>query len=163
MYKILKSGRGFTLIEIIISVALLSVLSVYLLHLFVQSSNLNRKAYELDRSVVITQNIMELMEQSDTPLIGANPMYTFEWRKSGSGSEKTGILHFDKDFKNVLTEDTSSYVLEISVSEARKEIDGNNLYDISMKMIRVSGLPLYNGEDREIYALASSKFLGSWE
>jgi prepilin-type N-terminal cleavage/methylation domain-containing protein len=161
MDKTLTNPRGFTLVEIIISIAMLSVLSVYMLQLFVQSANMNRKAYELDRSVMITQNIVELIGQADTPTISGNGLYAL--RLEGSGPEKRGRMYFDEGFSSIESDEGPKYSLEISVTEAGEEVDGRNLYDISMKMTRSSGLPLGRSEDRDIYSLSSTKFLKSWE
>ena len=46
-----KKRSGFTLAEMIIAVAILSVASVYVVQMLVVTKNLRTRSYEIDRSV----------------------------------------------------------------------------------------------------------------
>ena len=153
-------NKGFTLIEVIISVAALSILSIYLVQLFIKADNLNKRAYELDQSVVITQNILELIEQADTPLVKANELYSLIWEKSNAGYDS--ILYLDDGFQSTASKEQSAYALNISAKELKNDINGKNLYEISMVINRASNLPLEKKLDQVVYSLSSTKLLKSW-
>ncbi len=62
-----KEANGFTLVEMVISVAFLSIISVVLLQLFVTANNLERKAHDLDRSVYVTKKVVAAFKACETP------------------------------------------------------------------------------------------------
>lgn len=53
-----KNNRGFTLLEVIISIAMLSLMSLFILQMFLASSNLNDRAKDTD--VAINHAITEI-------------------------------------------------------------------------------------------------------
>lgn len=152
--------KGFTLIEVIISVAVLSVLSVYLVQLFIHAHNLNTKAYELDQTVVMTQNILELVQQQETPLIKGNELYPLNWKKVGADYD--AILHFDNDFK-VTDKSQSPYELVIKAKELKRGVSHKALYQFYFEMHRQAALPMEKSSDLQIYKMSSIKLLKSWE
>lgn len=153
-------NKGFTLIEVIISVAALSILSIYLVQLFIKADNLNKRAYELDQSVVLTQNVLELIAQADTPLLESNKRYPFVWEKTDNGYDS--VIYLNDVFESMASEEQSAYALNISAKELKSDINGKNLYEISLVINRASNLPLEKKMDNKIYSLSSTKLLNSW-
>lgn len=152
--------KGFTLIEVIISVAALSILSIYLVQLFIKADNLNKRAYELDQSVVLTQNVLELIEQADTPLLQSNKLYPLVWEKSETGYDS--VLYLNDVFQSLASEEQSAYALKISAKELKSDINGKNLYEISLAIHRASNLPLEKKLNNTVYSISSTKLLNSW-
>ncbi len=61
-----KKKSGLMLYEVIISVFIISVCSVFILQLFLYSKNLNKRADDIDNSIVILLNAMELSKNYPT-------------------------------------------------------------------------------------------------
>jgi len=59
MLKKLRNQDGFTLMEVVISIAALSVLSVFILQMFITSANANARAQNIDIATNHATNIME--------------------------------------------------------------------------------------------------------
>ncbi|MBN2222726.1 MAG: type II secretion system protein [Vallitaleaceae bacterium] len=52
-------NKGFTLIEVIISIAVLSIICVIFLQLFIKSGDIVKGSKELDRAVIVTNSALE--------------------------------------------------------------------------------------------------------
>jgi|GEM_PF-1210818 len=63
MLKKIKNQDGFTLMEVVISIAALSVLSVFILQMFITSANANARAQNID---IASANAMSIMERFKT-------------------------------------------------------------------------------------------------
>lgn len=57
--------KGFSLVEIILSVVVLSIVSVISLKVFLMSDTLNEKAYVLDQSVFLAESKMQEFRTQD--------------------------------------------------------------------------------------------------
>lgn len=58
--------KGVSLVELILSIAVLSLLSIYVIKMFIISDQLNQEAEALDQSVVLASQIFEQVEASKT-------------------------------------------------------------------------------------------------
>ncbi len=56
------ANQGFTLVEVIISIAVLSILCVIFLQLFIKADSIADDAKVLDESIIITNNSLELLK-----------------------------------------------------------------------------------------------------
>jgi prepilin-type N-terminal cleavage/methylation domain-containing protein len=54
-----KQAKGFTLLEVVISIAALALLSIFLLQMFMASSNLNQRAQDSDMALAKTISAIE--------------------------------------------------------------------------------------------------------
>lgn len=68
--RMLKDRQGFTLTEMLIAVAVLSLLGLTVIQVFITSSSLNHKAADIDRAVALSQAVVESMKglPCDSPL-----------------------------------------------------------------------------------------------
>ena len=55
----LQSNKGFTLVEVLVAILVLSIILVPLLSAFVVSANTNAKARRTLRATTLAQNVME--------------------------------------------------------------------------------------------------------
>lgn len=62
LYKIKNHNSGFTLIEVILSIAILSIVSVVVLRLFVVSHDLNESSRTTDHASNISINVIETIK-----------------------------------------------------------------------------------------------------
>ena len=58
--------KGVSLVELILSIAVLSFLSIYVIQMFIISHRLNQEAEVLDQSVLIATQIFEQVEAAQT-------------------------------------------------------------------------------------------------
>lgn len=130
----MTNNKGFTLVEVIISIAVLSIISVIFLQLFVKAKEVDDLSFRLDRSVMETNSAIERIKAvgsldkiSDSEYFS---LYTFL-------EEDSGIVmtcFFDKQMQ--LTEDKSSrFELIIKITRNEETSDGFvGLYSIYCKV-----------------------------
>lgn len=95
-----KENNGFTLVEVIVSIALLATLSVVLLQMFTVSSRTNRSAYELDTANAICVKAAEVYKGD--PRDGADSgtyLVSPEFTPTVIGSEITYTKDIDSRFR----------------------------------------------------------------
>ena len=146
-----KKQKGFTLAEMIISVAILSVVSVYLLQMFVATKNLANKSFEIDQSVRISKNIIELLSSGEK-ISKDNQNKLLSNMNLENGNY---ILNLDDKFE-ITTSEKSSYKLNLEL----KQKDGLN--DINIKVIRLKSYILDKKTNIEISNISSVKMITEW-
>ena len=111
--------KGISLVEIILSIAVLSILSVYVIQMFITSNTLNEKAEALDQSVLMSQTIFEAIDSEDSldslDALHQLPMFKFAKRYDQEGTRSSEI-YFDRDWKTVETLDMALYVLRLDAT-----------------------------------------------
>ena len=73
--------KGFTLIEVIVSIAIVSFLSIYLIQIFITAKNLNAMAYDLDNAVIVSKSVMESLSAGETIGDNSNDIFLKSARK----------------------------------------------------------------------------------
>lgn len=108
--KIYKNNSGFTMIELLISVAILALIVIPILNSFLMSARLNAKAKQKHKATIVAENIMEKLK--------ANSLEDIEkWT----------------DMQNLSTSDVRSYRLESFK-------DQGSQYNVQIKMDPTSTL-----------------------
>ena len=92
-------NKGFTLIEVILSIAFLSVVSVVILQLFITSQNINASAQIKDMASLMATNAIEEIKASKT--LEAGEQHTY----------------FDESWQPVTTLAQSAYALLVTVTK----------------------------------------------
>ncbi len=96
-----SKDNGFTLIEVIVSIALLASLSVVLLQMFTVSGKTNRSAYELDTANALCIKAAEMYK--DDPRDGKDDSGTYlietEFTRTVSGSKIIYTKNIDSRFQ----------------------------------------------------------------
>jgi prepilin-type N-terminal cleavage/methylation domain-containing protein len=126
MKKLLSREQGFTLIEIIISIALLSIVSVIVLRLFVLSYTINEHAKISDEANTLVINQLETMKTYDHLEVF---LTEYSWL-DGTPNEYQGQLFYDFEFKPIDNE--GNYTLNWSMV---KDGSISGLYQISTHMM----------------------------
>jgi len=141
--------KGVSLVELILSIAVLSVLSVYVIQMFITSQTLNRKAEELDYSVLISQSIFEIVEKDKSlDTLFNSPLFKFAQRNENGETLQT-ILYFDKNWTPLSTDEKKVFtltfdaqkiqaldylVVEYKISVQRDEnLEVEQIYEIEMQ------------------------------
>jgi hypothetical protein len=137
--------RGFTLAEMIIAVAILSVASMYVVQMLVVTKNLRTRSYEIDRSVRISKNIIELISSGESVTNSKDDLLLK--MKSENGMY---ILNFDEDF-NISDENNALYKLFMTMDTK----DG--LDNVNIKINRLKPYILDDKKSLEISDINSIK------
>lgn len=93
--KKLNKDNGFTLVEVIVSIALLATLSVVLLQMFTVSSRTNRSAYELDTANALCVEAAE--KYKDDPRDGTDDSGTYLVVPEFTRTISAGIVTYTKN------------------------------------------------------------------
>lgn len=140
-----KKRSGFTLAEMIIAVAILSVASVYVVQMLVVTKNLRTRSYEIDRSVRISKNIIELISSGESVSDSKDELLLKMKAEDGRY-----ILNFDEDF-NISDENNALYKLFMTMDTK----DG--LDNINIKINRLKPYILDDKKSLEISDINSIK------
>jgi len=109
--------KGVSLVELILSIAVLSILCVYVVQMFLTSSKLNEDAQTLDRSVIICESIFELIEKDKTLNVLFNStLFKFATKKENNGDFES-IIYLDEEWRPVSEMDGSKFKLLIVADE----------------------------------------------
>ena len=137
--------RGFTLAEMIIAVAILSVASMYVVQMLVVTKNLRARSYEIDRSVRISKNIIELISSGESVTNSKDDLLLKMKAENG-----IYILNFDEDF-NISDENNALYKLFMTMDTK----DG--LDNVNIKINRLKPYILDDKKSLEISDINSVK------
>lgn len=137
--------RGFTLAEMIIAVAILSVASMYVVQMLVVTKNLRTRSYEIDRSVRISKNIIELISSGESVTNSKDDLLLKMKAENGMY-----ILNFDEDF-NISGENNALYKLFMTMDTK----DG--LDNVNIKINRLKPYILDDKKSLEISDINSIK------
>ena len=62
-----KNTRGFTLLEVVVSITVLALTSVFILQMFVVSDNVNKKARDIDNANMVCMAAVESFKNGTQP------------------------------------------------------------------------------------------------
>ena len=130
-----KNNRGFTLIEIIIAIGIIAIISVFVLQVFITAKTLNQKATDLDNSVFLSNNLIELF-------------------RSGNSREDF-ILYYDSDWK-IINEKSKNNQADFIISGTITH--ASDLYSLKLKTAKLKPYTLSKKNNILLYAVESSKF-----
>jgi len=88
--RINKVRKGFTLLEMVISIAALSLLGVFIVQMFMASANLNSRAKDADKALTLAITEIDALKSSHRPPEpGGSVFFSYfdkDWTKVESGS-----------------------------------------------------------------------------
>lgn len=147
------SEHGFTLIEVIMSIAILSIVSVIVLRLFVTSHELNEESRTTDLAGNAAVNVIESIKgyRNLESFLDSNDWY----HKIDTGY--LGQLTYDSDFTPAAASDDSSgsYVVE-SILQADRRYD--NLYEIEVSVYHSASLLLSSVEPEPLVTFTAKHY-----
>jgi len=129
----------------IIAVAILSVASMYVVQMLVVTKNLRTRSYEIDRSVRISKNIIELISSGESVTNSKDDLLLKMKAENG-----IYILNFDEDF-NISDENNALYKLFMTMDTK----DG--LDNVNIKINRLKPYILDDKKSLEISDINSIK------
>lgn len=143
--------KGVSLVELILSIAVLSILSVYVIQMFITSKTLNQKAEDLDYSVLISQTIFETVEKDKTlDAVYNSPLFKFAV-SSNTDDKSLSVIYFDENWKPIPKGDNQVYTLTFS-AEKIQALD-YSMFDYKIIVQRDENLEL-----EQIYEIGMQKY-----
>lgn len=124
--------KGFSLLEIIISIAFLASLSGFILQMFLVSNDLNQKAKDLDKASTIAMNYIELFKSYDS----AEEFIIDNFKTSAIDTDNGYkiVKHFDKDWDEI-HDDSSYFTLNLYLTEEDSSNESYIAYEVNSKSI----------------------------
>lgn len=154
-----KNDKGFTLAELILSVCILAIISVYMLQFFISASDLNRRAEDLDHSVFLANSVVEWLKSDQWnekgPYVG---LILASDQKQTDGTVYTA--DYDQRWNLVPAGDEKALFHVKVVIKPDKEVQADRaLYAINVEIRRLR--PYFKGklEEPVIYTLESKEYV----
>jgi len=141
-----EKKRGFTIVELIISVGTLAMAGTIMIQLFMGAKDVALRAKELDRSVFLSTRIIESIKSEQWDEEPLNKMYTEYAMRYGNKLKKTG--YYNEEWEEV--EEGSEDILFVStLSMESKDIveEDKSLYELALQIRRLK--PYFKGSEAE--------------
>lgn len=141
-----EKKRGFTIVELIISVGTLAIAGTIMIQLFMGAKDVALRAKELDRSVFLSTRIIESIKSEQWDEEPLNKMYTEYAMRYGNKLKKTG--YYNEEWEEV--EEGSEDILFVStLSMESKDIveEDKSLYELALQVRRLK--PYFKGSEAE--------------
>lgn len=154
-------GRGgFTLLEVIISVAALALLSVFILQMFITAANLNKRSQDVETAMTRASSEIEfvksyssLAEYLKTGAEASEARYTAE-----DGGSVTVTVYYGKDWETVPEGGGALYSLVMTIApEAQTGEPAENAVPGKLYSVRVIVEEILSGEKSRTLASVSAK------
>lgn len=161
-----RSQKGFTLIEMIISVGLLALAGLAVITLFVSAHVKNEKASDLDQSVAqctwIIESLKSIPDINEKLEVNKEIIDSiFVLNKMDDGYHC--IASYNKEWELLLPEDaltqsnisdkTPQYQINIEISPYSKDSPG--LYSVNLRVTKVHPYPLERNEHAELFTVSA--------
>ena len=161
-----KTDKGFVLAELIIAIALLSLVSGIILQLFLTASTTNKKAHNLDCASSRAISAIEYMRSSPSFNFAEQDFFSLADIQSG-GKDAVVTLFYDSDWNNIPASGSDrAFVMTINVttlSELQQPVPadwdkpggeiGGSLFEISIDVFS-----LVNGEPAPLLTITAGKY-----
>lgn len=158
----LKNNKGFTLVEVIISIAVLAFISAIVLKLFVLSSDVSEKARIKDVASVYASNAIEICKQLSSPKEISETSF-FENAEFINEGGYDCVLYYDKHWQVVPGDDpllSYKLILNLAPNTAYASLDmptkltdsgdthvvASVLYDLSVRVEQLDDKTMTYGE-----------------
>ncbi len=130
--KVIRTSKGISLVEIILSIAVLALLSTYVVQMFMTSQRLNEKANALDESVYISESIFEAIDL-DSDLDHLKNLKVMKHAVFTSENDyKVVKIYFDKDFMSVDADGDYRYVLQLKSIDTQALTYSKSTYELQV-------------------------------
>lgn len=164
--RLSKANKGFTLVEMIISVAFLAIVSVVMLQLFINARNLGLKGHDLDQGVQFSKSVIETFKAGKNPADFRNSNLMSSTSVSEDGDAVSFKLYLDKEWKTLDGSDSSlidksSFIAAIDVKPSGSvgnSMDKKGIYSIRIIIDRIRPYSLDESKNNEVYRITAEKY-----
>ena len=141
-----EKKRGFTIVELIISVGTLAIAGTIMIQLFMGAKDIALRAEELDRSVFLSTRIIESIKSEQWDEEPLNKMYSEYAVIYGNKLKKTG--YYNQEWEEV-EEDSEDILFVSTLSMESEDIveEDKSLYELKFQIRRLK--PYFKGKEAE--------------
>lgn len=157
-----KGQQGFSLLEIIMAVGLLSLVSLYLLQIFVTAVRLNHQAADLDESVQLSNNVIQLLdgglekERLESQLLFHQAVIEQE------GHTTRLSMSYDDDWQPISVQTAANQAsYELRVNTVEEAHAGGSLVAVNLEVVRHRPYLMKKEAPTVIYQMEAQRFLPS--
>lgn len=144
--------RGFTLIELIIAVALLAVAGAAVVRLFVHAHVNNRMAYDIDRAVFYGSAWVERIKSSPEDWTAGDPSAIYQ--AVCRSDTYSYVIYYDDGWNPIpygeSRADEAEYAMHIDLYGVD---ESPGLWAIELRTFKIDPYPLQSGPYEEIYSI----------
>lgn len=148
-----SSKSGLSLVEVILSLAVLSILSVFVLQMFLTSKTLNRESRELDLSVLMAENIMQQVRNFDSVDDLYNLSYLQDAQHTKKENEDVWTFAYDEKWRHAPNPKNSRYKV-LFTSNSQSQTYGDVLI-YHVKVVKIDDVS--SSEERLLYEIEMQK------
>lgn len=153
--QFVRLNKGFTLVELILSVAILALVSVTMLPVFISASDFNKRAEDLDQSIQVAMQVMETIKSDQI-----NQLNDIGYQGKQEGDRIVYQAGFDINWK-VVAYDSNEALFYLSTSiQPVGEVQGSRqLYALEVDIQRLK--PYFKGKELKpiLYTLATESYI----
>lgn len=158
-----KHNKGFTLLEMIIAVGLLSIMSVGILKVFLVAKDLNEKSEDVYNSMMLTKNMVALMDGGNFPGAGTSQADSQIFMDHIEQGENDGeyVLGLNENFEPIPADvgQNMPYVWKMSLEKLSKEdLSNEGLYQVDIQVYRNRPYAVRVQEEAPIYQVSMKRF-----
>ena len=128
-----RRHKGVSLVELILSIAIMAFVGVYVIQMFLLSQRLNRQAKDLDYGVLMSTQLFELVEK-DSSLTALKNAQIMKYAKTTS--EDDGIkmhVYFDDEWGLVSNPLLPGYVLSFETQKVQTLTNLSLFYKVTIE------------------------------
>lgn len=171
-----SESTRLTLLELIISIGVFAIISVFLLEMFLAANSMQQQAKDEGKAITKSETVAELIKGADSQeevfaqLSMQEAWGTMQQKKNGTyqivdvtssedaGKTKLYVAHFDKNWKE--TEEEDCYSLILVPYEENLQGKTVNDYEIFVYCLNGYASILNSKESVELYHLSFSDYKG---
>ena len=171
-----SESTSLTLLELIISIGVFAIISVFLLEMFLAANSMQQQAKDEGKAITKSETVAELIKGADSQeevfaqLSMQEAWGTMQQKKNGTyqivdvtssedaGKTKLYVAHFDKNWKE--TEEEDCYSLILVPYEENLQGKTVNDYEIFVYCLNGYASILNSKESVELYHLSFSDYKG---
>lgn len=128
-----RRQKGVSLVELILSIAILAFVGVYVIQMFLLSQQLNRQAKDLDQGVLISTQLFELVEQ-DQSLASLKNAQIMKFAKTTSVDDGVKMdVYFDDEWGVIPDPLSTGYVLAFETQKVQTLTNISNFYKVTIE------------------------------
>lgn len=159
----LKNNRkkGFSLVELIISVGTLSVAGAFILLFFAYSKDINTRSFDLDNSVYYSNYIIESIKAEIWDDEPTDNSLKIESLSQPDGTVKK--IYFNKDWEIIETQEDAEYIMEFYLDNKDEIAMGKGLYDLRITVTKKNPYFRSMTVNRTLYTVETKVFISTEE
>ena len=136
----IKNNKGFSLLEVIIAIAVLALLSGYVLQSFIVSQELNKRAADLDTATYKCVSIIERFKADHETILDS------DYQRTGDTSWQMSSF-YSQDWQNCLESQSPAFIITSIINKA-----SSGIYTIDVTVNKKT-----NDDEKPYYQLQRQK------